>query len=85
MRLIIDTVQPWIFHDEFLPRNIFSHIKVLMDNGFDLIIFMVNSAKSFQSIHEMFLGNKESLIGVYYGSNLVCINECGFGSHEVQS
>jgi hypothetical protein len=36
-------------------------------------------------MHEMFLGSKESLFGVYFGSGLVPINEYGFGPQEVQS
>jgi hypothetical protein len=36
-------------------------------------------------MHEMFLGSKESLFGVYFGYGLVPINEYGFGPQEVQS
>ena len=46
---------------------------------------MGNSTRSGQAMHEMFLGSKESLFGVYFGSGLVPINEYRFGPHGVQS
>jgi len=79
LRLLVDIVsymvQSWVFHDGFLPRDAFSQIEVLMDDGFDPILLMSNSARSGQVMHEMFLGSKESLFGVYFGFNLVPINE----------
>ena len=43
LKLVVDTVQymvhPWVFHDEFLSRDAFSQIDVLMDDGFDPIFF----------------------------------------------
>ena len=43
-RLDVDTiqymVQPWVFHDGFLPRDAFGQIKVLMDDGFDPILLV---------------------------------------------
>jgi hypothetical protein len=36
-------------------------------------------------MYEMFLGNKEILFRVYFGSDLVPINEYEFGSYGVQS
>jgi hypothetical protein len=36
-------------------------------------------------MQKMFLGNKESLFEVYFGSDLVSINEYEFGPHGVQS
>ena len=46
LRLIIDTVQymvqPWVFHDEFLLRNAFDQIEVLMDDGFNPIVLVSN-------------------------------------------
>jgi hypothetical protein len=56
-----------------------------MDDGFGPIFLVDNSARWGQAIHGKFLGSKESLFGVYFGSGLVPINEYGFGPHEVQS
>ena len=78
-------VHPWVFHDEFLSRDAFSQIDVLMDDGFDLIFLVRNSARLGQVMHVMFLGNKESLFGVYFGYGFVTINEYGFGPHGVHS
>jgi hypothetical protein len=36
-------------------------------------------------MYEMFLGIKESLFRVYFGSDLVSINEHGFGPHRIQN
>jgi len=47
--------------------------------------FFGNSVKLGHAMHEMFLDSKESFFEVYFGSDLVSINEYGFGSHEVQS
>jgi hypothetical protein len=57
-------------------------IEVLMHS---ISFLMGNSARSGEAMHEMFLGSKKSLFGVYFGSDLVPINEYGFGSHKVQS
>jgi hypothetical protein len=56
-----------------------------MEDGFGLIFLVDSSARWGQSIHGMFLGSKESLFRVYFGSSLVPINEYGFRPHEVQS
>jgi predicted Zn-dependent protease with MMP-like domain len=85
LRLVVDMVQPWVFHDESLSRDVFGQIEVLIDDVFDPIILMGNSTRSGQVMHEMFLGSKESLFGVYFGSGLVPINEYRFGPHGVQS
>jgi len=39
-------VHPWVFHDGFLLKDAFCHIKVLMDDGFSPILLVGNSAKS---------------------------------------
>jgi hypothetical protein len=78
-------VQSWIFHDGSLSRDAFSQIEVLIDDEFDQILLVGNSTRSGQAMHEMFLGSKESLFGVYFGSGLVPINEYRFGLHGVQS
>jgi hypothetical protein len=89
LRLVFDTiqymVQPWVFHDGSLPRDAFDQIEVLMDNGFGPILLVGNLARSGQTMHEMFLDSKESLFGVYFGSDSVPINEHWFGPHGVQS
>jgi len=36
-------------------------------------------------MHEMFSDSKESLFKVYFGSELVPINENGFKPHEIKS
>jgi len=46
---------------------------------------MGNSIRSGQAMHKMFLGSKESLFRVYFGSGLVTINEYRFGPRGVQS
>jgi len=71
-------VQPWIFHYGFLPRNAFSQIEVLMDDGFNSILLVGNSARSGQVIHEIFLDSKESFFLVYFEFDLTPINEYGF-------
>jgi len=89
LRLVVDTiqymVQPWFFHDGFLPMDAFSQIDVLMDDGFDPILLVGNSTRLGQAIHEMFLDNKESLFRVYFRFGLVLLNEYRFRPHEVQS
>jgi hypothetical protein len=89
LRLVVNTVQymvqPWVFHDGSLPRDAFSQIEVFMDDGFCPIFLVGNSTNQDRVIHDMFLGSRESLLGVYFGSSLVFINECGFGPYEVQS
>jgi hypothetical protein len=45
-----------------------------MDDGFDPILLVGNSTRSGHSMHEMFLGSKESLFGVYFASSLVPIH-----------
>jgi len=56
--LVVDTVQymvqPWVFHDEVLPRNAFSQIKVFLDDGFGPILLVGNLIRSRQAMHEMF-------------------------------
>jgi hypothetical protein len=82
---VIDTiwymVQTWVFHDGFLPRDSFGYIEVLMDDGFSPNLLVGNLVKSRQAMHGMFLGNKESLFGVYFESHLVPINEYEFRPH----
>jgi hypothetical protein len=56
-----------------------------MDDGFGPILLVGNSARSGQTMHKMFLGSKESLFEVYFGSSLVPINEYKFGPQGVQS
>jgi hypothetical protein len=56
-----------------------------MVDGFDPILWVGNSTKLGWAIDEMFLGSKESLFEVYFGLDLIPINEYGFGPHEVQS
>lgn len=89
LRLVVDIVQymvpPWVFHDGSLPRDAFGQIEVLIDDGFSLILLVGNSTRSRQAMHGMFLGCKGSLFGVYFGSDLVPINENRFGPHGVQS
>jgi hypothetical protein len=89
LRLIVDTVQymvqPWVFHDEFLLRNAFDQIEVLMDDGFNPIVLVSNSIKSQHVMLEIFLASKESLFGVYFKSDLVPINKYEFGPHGIQS
>ena len=88
LRLVVDIVsymvQPWVFHDEFLPRDAFSQIEVLMDDGFDPILLMGNSARSGQVMHGMFWAAKkvylECILGLIWS---LLMNE--FGSLEVQS
>jgi len=45
-----------------------------MDDGFDSILLVGNSTRSGHSMHELFLGSKESLFGVYFTSSLVSIH-----------
>jgi hypothetical protein len=45
-----------------------------MDNWLDPIFLVGNLARSLLAMHEMFLGDKEILFRVYFGSNLVPIN-----------
>jgi len=56
-----------------------------MDDGFGPILLVGNLAKSGQVMHEIFLRSKESLFEVYFGYDLVYINEYRFGPHGVQS
>jgi hypothetical protein len=67
-RLVVDTVQymvqPWVFYDGFLHRDAFGQIEILMDDGFDPILLVGDSATSGEVMHMMFLGSKESLFGV---------------------
>jgi len=56
-----------------------------MDDGFDSILLVSILARSGQAMHKMFLDSKESLSEVYFGSDLIPINEYEFGSHRVQS
>jgi len=50
LRLVVDTiqymVQPWFFHDGFLPMDVFGQIDVLMDDGFNPILLVGNSTIS---------------------------------------
>jgi len=66
LRLVVDTVQymvqPWVFHDEFLLKDAFDQIEVLMDDGFDPIVLVSNSIKSRHVMHDMFLASKEKFI-----------------------
>ena len=88
LRLVVDIVsymvQPWVFYDEFLPRDAFSQIEVLMDDGFDPILLMGNSARSGQVMHGMFWAAKkvylECILGLIWS---LLMND--FGSLEVQS
>jgi hypothetical protein len=51
--------------------------------GFNPILLVSNLATFGQTMYEMFLGSKNSLFGVYFGSDLVPINEHEFGLHVV--
>jgi hypothetical protein len=57
-------VQPWVFHDGFLPRDAFDQIEVLMDDRFNPILLVGSLAKCGQAMHEIYLGCKESSFGV---------------------
>jgi hypothetical protein len=56
-----------------------------MDDGFGLIILVGNYVRSGQAMHGMSFCSKESLFRVYFGSDLVPINEYGFEPYRVQS
>jgi hypothetical protein len=65
--------------------DVFGQIDVLMDDGFNPILLVGNSTISWQAIHGIFIGSKESLFRVYFRSGLVLLNEYRFKPHEVQS
>jgi hypothetical protein len=52
----------------FLPKDTFDHIKVLMDDGFDLILLIGNSAISRQVIYESFWAAKIVYLECILGS-----------------
>jgi hypothetical protein len=56
-----------------------------MDDRFDPILLVGNLARSRQAMHGIFSGSKESLFGIYFGYDLVPINEHEFRLHRVQS
>ena len=39
LKLVVDMVQPWAFHDGVLPRDACGQIEVLMDDGLDPLFF----------------------------------------------
>ena len=47
------------FHDGFLLRDIFGQIDVLINDRYDLILLVGNSARSRQVMHDKFLAAKK--------------------------
>jgi hypothetical protein len=60
-------VQPWVFHDEVLPRDAFDQIEVLIHDWFSPILLVVNSAKSIQVMHGIFLAAEKAYLECILG------------------